>query len=93
MHSPTQEIVSKLKPLLRPEKRGEAELLIGTVLHKFHSGPLPAPEDLAHYDEISPGAADRIITMAEDNMKHRHAMESGLVKSEYGLRTRGQWFP
>ncbi|WP_425568861.1 hypothetical protein [Stakelama sediminis] len=33
------------------------------------------------------------MTMAEDNMKHRHAMESGLVKSEYGLRTRGQWFP
>lgn len=89
--SPTQEIVSKLTPLIRPEKRGEAERLIGTVMHKFHSGPLPAPEDLAHYDEILPGTADRIISMAESNMNHRQRMEEKLVSSEYGLRTRGQW--
>ena len=89
--SPTQEIVSKLTPLLRPDKRNEAERVIGMVLHKTHSGPLPAPEDLAHYDAICPGAANRIITMAENNMEHRQSMEKTLVRSEYGLRTRGQW--
>lgn len=89
--SPTQEIVSKLTPLLRPDKRNEAERVIGMVLHKFHSGPLPAPEDLAHYDEICPGAANRIIAMAESNMGHRQSMEKTMIQSEYGLRTRGQW--
>lgn len=88
--SSTQEIVARLKPLFRPEKQQEAERVIGMILHKSHSGPLPPPEDLAHYDEISPGAANRIITMAESNMEHRQSMEQTLVKSEYGLRSRGQ---
>ncbi|MDP9413523.1 MAG: DUF2335 domain-containing protein [Pseudomonadota bacterium] len=89
--TPAQEIVNKLTPILRPEQRREAERVIGMVLQKTHSGPLPAPEDLAHYDAICPGAANRIITMAESNMGHRQAMERTLVRTEYGLRTRGQW--
>jgi uncharacterized membrane protein len=89
--SPTQEIVARLTPFLKPEKRREAEQVVGMILHKSHSGPLPCPEDLAHYDAISPGAANRIIAMAESNMVHRHTMESAVVRSEYGLRTRGQW--
>lgn len=89
--TPAQEILSKLTPLLRPDKRNEAERVVGMILHKSHSGPLPAPEDLAHYDVICPGAADRIISMAESNMDHRQTMERTLIKSEYGLRTRGQW--
>jgi uncharacterized membrane protein len=89
--SPTQEIVKKLTPILRPDKRQEAERVIGMVLQKSHSGPLPAPEDLAEYDAVCPGAANRIITMAESNMDHRQSMEKTLINSEYGLRTRGQW--
>lgn len=89
--SPTQEIVTRLTPLLKPEKRQEAERLVGMVLRKTHSGPLPAPEDLGHYEEICPGAADRIISMAEGNMQHRQAMEKSLVSKEYGMRSRGQW--
>lgn len=90
--SPAQEIVSKLSPMLRPDKKGEAERVIGMVLTKTYRGPLPAPEDLAHYEQICPGAADRIINMAEANMSHRHSMEKTLLKSDYGLRSRGQWF-
>jgi uncharacterized membrane protein len=86
-----QEIVKKLTPILRPEKRQEAERVVGMVLQRIHSGPLPAPEDLANYDAICPGAADRIISMAEGNMSHRQSMETQLVRSEYGLRRRGQW--
>lgn len=89
--TPSQEIAAKLRPYLRPDKLREADEIVGMILHKSHSGPLPAPEDLAHYDAISPGAAHRIITMAESNMAHRHSMENTLVKSEYGLRTRGQY--
>lgn len=90
--STAQEIVDKLTPILRPEQRRQAERVIGMVLQKTHSGPLPPPEDLAHYDAICPGAAARILSMAERNMEHRHTTETRLIQSEYGLRTRGQWF-
>jgi len=36
---------------------------------KFHQGPLPAPEDLFRYEQVCPGAADRIIKMAEKEQK------------------------
>lgn len=36
-------------------------------LQHHYSGPLPHPETLAKYDQIVPGAAERIITMAEKN--------------------------
>ena len=48
--------------------------------HHF-SGPLPRPEDLAKYDQIVPGAAARIIQMAETEMAHRHDNENKLSKS------------
>lgn len=36
---------------------------------RLHQGPLPAPESLAQYENICPGAADRIISMAESELK------------------------
>lgn len=46
-----------------------------------YSGPLPPPEALARYDQIVPGAAERILCMAENEMKHRHENESHLSRS------------
>ena len=45
------------------------------------SGPLPPPESLAQYDKIVPGAAERIISMAEKEMEHRHKNEDKTTKS------------
>ncbi len=51
------------------------------ISHERHySGPLPLPEDLAKYDHIVPGAAERILRMAEKEMDHRHAEDSKLSK-------------
>lgn len=47
----------------------------GTVFQ----GPLPHPEILAGYDRVLPGAADRIIKMAEKNQLHRHALEAKVI--------------
>ena len=89
---PTKEIIQKLTPTLRPDKRNEAERVIATfVQQKLHMGPLPAPEDLAHYEHTCPGAAERIIAMAERQATHRQTMESDHLRLEYGLQTRGQW--
>lgn len=42
---------------------------------RHHEGPLPAPEDLQRYDALLPGAAERIICMAEDEAAHRRRLE------------------
>jgi uncharacterized membrane protein len=39
------------------------------------SGPLPPPEVLQNYNQITPGAADRIISMAEKQSQHRQESE------------------
>ncbi len=39
------------------------------------SGPLPPPELLTKYNDAVPGAADRIITMAEEQQRHTHKMQ------------------
>ena len=44
-----------------------------------YSGPLPAPLDFAGYNEVLPGAAERILAMAEQEQRNRHANESRLV--------------
>ena len=49
--------------------------------YAFHEGPLPSPEVLAKYDDIVAGAAERIITMAEMQARHRQELEKIVVKS------------
>jgi uncharacterized membrane protein len=56
------------------------------------SGPLPPPESLAEYEQISPGFADRIVTMAEKEQIHRHESETGRWDVHKKLLTRGQVF-
>jgi len=53
------------------------------------SGPLPPPAILEYYDQIHPGAADRIIKMAEEQGAHRRAMETIVIKAEAAEQNRG----
>jgi uncharacterized membrane protein len=55
-------------------------------------GPLPDPEDLARYGQIIPDGADRIMRMAEDQSKHRIAIESTVIASQQTQSRRGQVF-
>lgn len=41
-----------------------------------YSGPLPPSSELANYEKIKPGLADRIVHMAENEQSHRHALEA-----------------
>jgi uncharacterized membrane protein len=49
---------------------------------ELHTGPLPHPDILARYDQILPGAAERIIRMAEHQQDHRMTMESTVIRSD-----------
>ena len=49
---------------------------------QFRSGPLPSARELAEYDETLPGAADRIIGMAERQAEHRQQLETFALHAE-----------
>lgn len=40
-----------------------------------YSGPIPPPEILYRFDQIVPGAAERILIMAEEDAKHQREIE------------------
>lgn len=55
-----------------------------------YSGPLPPADQLAAYDEVEPGAAKRIIVMAEAYAEHSREMERTALSLEGKARLRGQ---
>lgn len=67
------------------------------VVHEeAYQGPLPHPDLLKKFEEITPGAAERILLMAEKEQQHRHQLEIEIVtkennniKSEISLKNKG----
>lgn len=55
------------------------------------SGPLPPPAALEQFERSAPGAADRILGMAEREEDHRHSQEQAMLRSDAQARSRGQW--
>ncbi len=45
-------------------------------------GPIPDPNSLQKYENITPGLADRIMTMAEKQQEHRIEIENRVVGSK-----------
>ena len=51
-------------------------------------GPIPHPDILCKYERIVPGSADRLISMAEEESKHRHKLESESLSADISARNR-----
>ena len=66
--------------------------VVRTELRASYSGPIPPPEMLAAYERALSGSAERIITMAEGEQKHRHQLESADFTTRATLIRRGQAF-
>lgn len=64
-----------------------------SVEHRYEfAGPLPPAAELARYEQIQPGFADRIIIMAEAEQRHRHDIDSAVVRRTFDEARRGQIF-
>lgn len=59
---------------------------------EVYSGPIPHPKHLKQYEELVPGAADRLICMAENQANHRQKEEDKIVNAEIINKNRGQIF-
>lgn len=55
------------------------------IVHQEFSGPLPPPAALENYEKILPGAAERIIILAEGEASHRRDIEKMTRKAEIRL--------
>lgn len=78
-------------PNLPRQAKDQVFAIIARHSVEHHSGPLPPPRMLAGYEETLPGAAERIMAMAERDLAHMHAMQVKIVEDEAGERSRGQW--
>jgi uncharacterized membrane protein len=56
----------------------------------LHVGPLPPPEQLAKYNMVVEGGADRIFTIFEEQARHRMGLEKTHLDSGLRFRARGQ---
>jgi len=69
-----------------------------TITQVAFTGPLPPPSSLKEYDSVLPGLAERIVTMAEAEARHRHDMDKEatrqnelIINKEFSERRIGQF--
>jgi uncharacterized membrane protein len=76
------------------DQRPQIVNLVASVAFQFShfSGPLPPPETLARYEQVLPGAADRIFKMAESQSSHRQALEANTIGQQVRQSGRGQLY-
>ena len=81
-------------PLNLPEPKSEEKAKIisatrqETRIEEF-SGPLPRPQTLKEYDEIIPNGAERIMSMAEEQSRHRRDMEALMIRGNVRSQRHG----
>jgi uncharacterized membrane protein len=71
------------------QQNSNAVVVQQTSVQSF-SGPLPPPEILRKFDEIIPGAAERILKMAEEQSAHRKELEKRVIESDISRSKWGQ---
>ena len=82
--------IIKDAPELPARNNNSSRHLVAITTKVSNSGPLPPAQELARYDAVVPGAADRIIKMAEKQMEHRHAMEQKIVEGSIASVAQGR---
>lgn len=83
--------VSEAIKNLKPEQREIVIKSFQAVRQESFSGPIPHPELLQGYEDVKQGFAERIVSMAEEQQKHRFECENKMVAGTVSESKRGQW--
>lgn len=78
----------KASPVARDEPPRHTTTLTQLERRVFQ-GPIPSPATLAEYNRICPGAANRILAMAESQTLHRQELEREVISSNCRNQDRG----
>lgn len=87
-----QEIEKSIGSIVPQSQRAQiVARVVSIVTSERFSGPIAHPRHLREYEEILPGAADRIIRMAETNLSHAQsvqilALEGDIAEGRAGRR-------
>lgn len=60
----------------------EAEAVSGAKTEMAVLEELPSPEDLARYEKVIPGGAERILEIVETNARHAQESEKKMLETE-----------
>lgn len=80
---PHLDIPETILKKLKPEERQTLQAVVMS-----YQGPIPHHDALASYEAITPGLADRIVSMAERESSHRHDLDkihADLTKSQISI--------
>lgn len=72
------------------ERRGNEPNAIVASFTEWRA-PLPPADMLNEYEQISPGFADRIISLTEREIDHRHGRQKSALGASIGAEKRGQY--
>ena len=59
------------------------------ITAEFYAGMLPHPDHLERFEQLQPGATDRLIRMVEGQASHRQAMERKFLNFNGGAQVLG----
>ena len=77
------EIAKRIGNVVSKDQRAQVVAqVVSLVKEERFSGPIAHPAHLREYEDILPGAADRIISMAESNLKHAQEMQEIALKAD-----------
>lgn len=64
-------------------KNEDVKAVVERVIAEYEfRGPIPPPDTMDGYERTLPGAADRILSMAEKQSEHRQLMERKMIEAE-----------
>ena len=79
--------------LKSPAKPSQSKKVVRQAVRtQLFKGPIPPPQVLQQYEHIVPGAAERILKMAETQSKHRQTMERNIVNANISNEKKGLVF-
>lgn len=87
-----EEISERLGPLVPRDKR---QVLVDTavsIYSEMFAGPIAHPRHLAEYERILPGAAERIVAMAERQQAHNIDVNSRTLQAAIADEKRGMQY-
>jgi len=76
------------KNLQNSQNNSSEGIFVRREVSQSFSGPLPSPDILRQFNDVVPGAAERIIKMAEEQSAHRKELEKSVINSDI---TRSKW--
>ncbi len=87
----TAEIEKRIGNLVHGSVKTQVVNQVSALFREEYSGPIPHPRHLAMYEDACPGAADRILKMAEDSLHGQIDLAKASTASEISDRKIGMY--